>query len=125
MDVDCENFPGQCREYRSLISGAGAHFKNPMIGVDLEKLRHESHDVRLGYCLRVLNRQGIVIVSAKSVIRGNELMSRDGAHRIQNSVIVNSPVSKLRFNHRLTYDVPFGLHNSIIMIDYFRFRGGD
>jgi hypothetical protein len=91
-----------------LVSRAGAHFEHTHAGADPKHLGHVGDDVGLRDSLAVSDGQWMVAVGATAVLLGDELVTRDGAHRSERRRVAHAVRGDERHHVLALLAVPLG-----------------
>jgi hypothetical protein len=67
--------------------------------IDIQRLCHEGHDIRLGNGLAVSDGQGGIAVSPRTHGFWNELMARHMEHRVQHAHVMDVAGPELFIDH--------------------------
>jgi len=102
--LDGEDFMRKFAEECGLVSGAGADFKDTMVGGDFERLQHVGDDVRLGDGLPFADGDRIVVVGSVVKMRWDKLVAWDFLHRGKDALVVDAATAELRRDHGATIE---------------------
>src|SRR5690606_31741099 len=85
--LDREYLGGQPRQYRRTVTRPGADLEHAVAGLDLRRLGHAGHDVRLGNRLPLGDRKRAVLIGEFPEARIDEILAADVAHRFENPLV--------------------------------------
>ena len=88
--------------HRSLIAGTGADLQDFFGALEVEGLRHQGHDVRLGYRLPFSDGQWMVVVGLTPQRFLDKQMSRNLAHRRKDSWVMDASRGELGIHHAIS-----------------------
>ena len=83
--LDGVDAPRQPRQHRGLVAGAGADLQHLVGLLDLQRLGHQRHDLRLADGLALRDRQRLVLVGLVVEMRQHEVLARDALQRRQHA----------------------------------------
>jgi hypothetical protein len=92
------------RQYRCLISGAGADLEHTRFCIYLEQLSHASDDKRLRDRLIRTDWQGVIAISTTLECAWYERMPRHGTHRFEHALIANAVMITKASHHAFARD---------------------
>ena len=87
-DLDGIDLCTELTEHRRLISRPGTYLQHSHTRSWSENLRHVGNDIWLRDCLAVTDRQRMIAVSLRTIVRGNEFVSRYAPHRSERGRVV-------------------------------------
>src|SRR5207253_1429549 len=97
--LDGADAAGELGQHGGLIPGAGSDLQDLFRAAQLEQLRHEPDDVRLGDRLLLADRQRMVAVSAIAQRLLDEEMARHPSHRGEDALVGNPALHELLLDH--------------------------
>ena len=91
----------ELRQDGGLVAASGADLQHPLPAAELQRLRHESHHVRLGNRLPVADGNRVILVGERSASGRDEEMPRHTAHGFEDARVPDVPVFDLQLHHPL------------------------
>src|SRR5688572_17950077 len=103
MELHRDDLRAEFRQDRRLVTAAGSNLQHSLRPSQLQKLGYASDDIRLRDSLTAADREGTVRVSRVRFQPGNESMTRNLKHCLENLGVVDTPCSKLNINHLFSF----------------------
>ena len=82
-----------------LVAGARSDFERSFLPLQLEALRHQGHDIRLGDRLPLPDRKGIILIGRAADGRRDEQMPGHGRHGLEDPPVGDVAGPELRIHH--------------------------
>lgn len=101
-----ENMIGKTGEHRRLVTGPGADFEHAVGRLNIQQVRHQRDNVRLGYGLPVTDRKRPVLIGQSRIVRSGEFVARDCRYRRHNRRRKRAPAGPMLRGYRILLNLP-------------------
>ena len=102
MAFDRENLLGKFSEQGGYIAGTRSNLENFVGGGELERVEHESNNIRLRDSLVITDGKRMVFVGLAAIRFGDKSMARNTKHRVEDARIRDAASPELGVHHELT-----------------------